>query len=489
MAPLEHLKQIAPGVLIGVSRGSETPAKVLGRAARAAVRARAGHKPPNVAGTLPACPVDPTAVANTNAAAILSRLLNDPDEGLIEEWATLARKRSLRVPDPMVTDLIDWWARQPRRSEAVFGVMGERGKWLAPLNPDWRKPVALSEVPANAESLWHTGSGAERSALLTTIRRVDPARALTLVQSTWSSDGADERRRFIEALGDGATMADEPFLESALDDRAKSVRRSAADVLRTITGSRLRQRLTLVARDIIKVEKKKGLLKRGVKITLERPGEFDKAWERDGVEEQPPQGTGKRTWWAGQILAGAELSVWIEHSGLDPSGVIDSIEDDDAGDALIALLKAVVLTRDAQWAGPIAKAVLARNPKQVFELTSLWPLLSPEDQASMAESIIQAPKPRLHDVLGALSTLPGPWPVELSTKVLMLLQKHAGPKKPDAWLLMGPIDTIVRQISPAAVDDMEKALTAMFSEESGNTIQKVIDKLRLRAEMHKEFKA
>jgi len=488
-APTQALQQLAPAVLIGLSRSSESPATVLSRAARASARSRAGLKPATSSATLPPCPIDPTPTVSTNAAAILDRLLNDPDFGLLEEWATLAQRRNLRVHDRAIPDLMHWWARQPQRSEVVFAVMGERGKWLASLNPDWRKPVALSEIPANADDLWQTGTPAERGALLTTIRRHDTPRALTLVQATWATDGADERRRFVEALLVNATMADEPFLEAALDDRSKVVRRSAASALLTIPGSRLRQRLTALARCIIKVEKKRGLLKRGVKITLDRPKEFDKPWERDGLEEGPPGGKGKRTWWAGQILSGADLSVWTELTGLDPEGVLDSIEEDDAGDAINAILQAVTLTRSREWAGPIAKTVIANSPKRVFEITPLWELLSAPDREQLVTGIITAPKLVLHEVLSALSTVPGPWSAELSAAVLRLLTKHAGSKKTDAWLLMHPLETIVGCISTDSVDAMEQTLTALFSAESDNTIQKITDKLRLRADMHKEFKA
>ncbi|HYE62921.1 MAG TPA: DUF5691 domain-containing protein [Phycisphaerales bacterium] len=488
-SPPQVLKQLIPGVLVGLSRDQQQPSLVLTRAARAATRARAGFKPVPAGTPLPTCPDDASPAASPGAGAILDRLLTDPDAGLIEEWATLAQDRGVRVADRSVTDLLEWWSRQPRRSEAVFAATGARGQWLASLNPEWRKPVAVTAVPAHADELWQTGTGAERAALLTTIRRHDPARALGLVRSTWADDGADDRRRFIDALLADASMLDEPFLESALDDRAKSVRRAAAAALITIQGSRLRARMTALARTIIKADKKKGALTSGVVITLARPAEYDQAWDRDGIEEQPSGGGGKRAWWTRQVLAGADLKVWTEVSGLPPERVLESLDQDDVTDALDAITRAAQLARSPEWAGPVARTVLALEPKKVLELTTLWPLLTQDDQEALVSRIIEAPKLTFYDVLAALAALPGPWSPALSTRILALFQKHATSKKPDAWLLAGPIDAMVRKLSPTAVDAMEQTLAAMFSAESSNTIQKTIDKLRLRAEMHKEFKA
>ena len=58
------------------------------------------------------------------AIATLLRLLGDPDPALIEEWAQLALSHGMRVDGATAPLLLDWWARQPRRSESVFAALG-----------------------------------------------------------------------------------------------------------------------------------------------------------------------------------------------------------------------------------------------------------------------------------------------------------------------------------------------------------------------------
>jgi leucyl aminopeptidase len=128
------------------------------------------------------------------------------------------------------------------------------------------------------------------------VRQRDPGRALEMVRATFSVDGAEERRKFVEVLATGVSAADEPFLESVLDDRSKTVRREAARVLARCAGSALRERMRQRAAGMISVEKTKGGLLRRTKVTMsvEPPKELEAAWEREGVEENAIAGNAYR---------------------------------------------------------------------------------------------------------------------------------------------------------------------------------------------------
>jgi hypothetical protein len=492
-SPAQRLKALAPAAVIGAERGGGSPGKVLAEAARAAVHARAGYKPTPVKAELPACPRDATPAATGGTAAVLQRLLNDPDAGLIEEWAQLAQARRQRVPDGSVPALIDWWSRQPRRSEAVFAVLGQRGLWLASLNPDWRKPVALSEIPPNAEELWSTGTGPERAALLKTIRRHDPARGLAIVKSTWSADGADDRCKFVEALERGRSMADEPFLEAALDDRSKLVRRAAAAVLGRIIGSGLRARMTDRARRIIRVERqRKGLLRREVvTVALERPQAFDPSWERDGVEEAVAGGgMGQRAWWSHQILRYTDLAAWSELSGLAPAALLESLDKDDAQDVSNALTHAAIASGDLVWAEALLRWLLSKGISNVAAaVEELAEALPASRREPLMLEVAQASKLAPTEMWTILAASDEPWSAQFSKDAMDALKKAAPAKRIDGWSLTDHLDHIAYRIAPGAADAFEQAVAAHFGQEHTPSIQRIIDRLRLRAEMHKEFGA
>jgi hypothetical protein len=490
--PAEQLKQLASAAVIGVDRsGGQTAAKVLGQVARAAVLGRAGRRAAVIAAQMEPSPNDATPVVSSAAISLLERLLNDPDAILIDEWAVLAKSRGRRIADATAPALLDWWARQPRRSEAVFAVTGQRGRWLASLNPDWRKPVAVSDIPANADEVWSTGTSAERGALLITIRRHDPARALTLVQSTWSSDGAEERRRFVEALAEGRSMSDEPFLESALDDRSKTVRRAAAAVLARIPGSRLKARLTQLSREIIVVEKqRKGVLRReSVTVSLKMPLHYDAKWERDGIEEQPPSGKGKRAWWTHQILRDAEIGIWAELSGLDLTAILENFEKESTNDAIEALTHGAIMSADGAWAGALLRATLKKDPKQAVRAEGLWATLKPQEREPLMLELLGADGFTATERWGVFASVEAAWSLPFSVKSLGLLKKHAPSKSVDSWQMASQLDDLSRRISPKALDAFEEALASTFGQEHTPSVQKIIDRLRLRAEIHKEFES
>ena len=493
-SPQERLRALGAAVTIGTDRvgGDQRAADtLLTDAARFGIQARAGWRPQTHAGRLPDTPPDDRPDAPGNAISTLLRLLGDPDPALIEEWAQLALSHGVRVDGATAPLVLDWWARQPRRSEAVFAALGHRGEWLASLNADWQKPVATLEIPADADDVWQAGKSAERLAILMTVRRRDPARALALVESTWQSDGANDRQRFLEVLADHPSMADEPFLEMALDDRSKLVRRQAAAVLALIPGSRLRQRLADSAEPIVTVQTTRGtLLGRGRRqVVLVPPESFDASWGRDGIEERPPEGTGQRAWWMRQILARAGLSVWTERTGLTPEAILDSLKKDDYfGDALQALIEAASSAGDATWSAALVRSLLDQTPIDLGSIATLLEGLPDDRRESL--SLEMATKARLTGVdrWTVLTSSDRPWSPAFSAAAMKSLTAQPSSEAGDFWPLHGAIEIASRRISPDALEAFEDAVARSFQGAPVGSAIKSIERVRLRADMQKEFR-
>lgn len=489
-SPAGQMRKLAASVMIGADRsgGADTPGAVLAQAAVAGARYRAGFKPRTVKNSMDERPADPRPVAPAAAMATLARLLGDPDAGLIEEWAGLAQAKGVRVDDATAPVVLDWWARQPMRSEAVFTVLGRGGEWLASLNPAWRKPVAAAGVPSDADEIWQTGKTPDRLTVLMTVRRHDPARAMVLIQSTWDSDGADERRRFLEVLRDGLSMSDEPFLENTLDDKSKVVRRQAASLLTHTPGSRLRQRMNDRVRAIIAVESKRGLVKRAPKLSLNPPTEFAPSWERDGIEEKAGSGVGQRAWWLRQILASADLSVWKDLSGAEPEVVLELLEKDDYfDDALTALIQAASNAKDPAWSAALVRCLAGKEKVDLTVCGSLCRELPLSDAEPLLLELLNHKWCGPADRWSLLASTARPWSTTFSTAALKLATKNAPKKAEEAWTLSGFADAVSRLVSPGAADAFEQAVSAMFPDQPTDSFKRSIDRVRLRADMHKEF--
>ena len=491
-SPQDRLRSLGAALTIGTDRFGNNPGaveKLLTDAARFGILARAGWRPPSVPGRLVECPTDDRPSAPAPAMATLLRLLIDPDPSVIEEWAHLAVSRGVVVDAAAAPLVLDWWARQPRRSELVFAALGRRGEWLASLNTEWQKPIATVDVPADADDLWQLGKSGERLALLISVRRRDPARARALIESTWLNDGANDRQRFLDLLVENASMSDEPFLEAALDDRSKLVRRQAADVLALIPGSRLRQRMSEAAAAIVTLSTRGGMLgRKGPQLRLCPPDTFDASWERDGLEERPPEGLGQRAWWMRQILARADLSIWTEPAGLAPEAILESLKSDDYfGDAVQALIAAASSVRDGRWSTALIRCLLDHKALDLGSVSALLEGLHDEEREALLLEIVRRAPLIVVDCWTLLGSFDQPWSSTFSAEAVKLLSRDAAPAVQDFARLGRAIDNASRRVSPDAVDGFEEAVTRSYAGTPPPGARLSIERARLRADMHKEF--
>lgn len=496
-SPPARFLDLSARALLGADRagaaaggGEAASAAMLRDAALLGAKSRAGFKAQRSASVPSLCPDDPVPTVGRASAATLARLLADPDGDLIVEWAELAIQHRKRAPDALIPALLDWCVAHRNICAPVRRVTGVKGDWLSAMNPKWSGGPALKALPADVDSAWQTGNAAERRALLATIRSVEPSRADSLLRSTWSSDSADDRRRFIELLETGLSPADEPLLEWALDDRSKLVRQSASALLVRLPGSALVARMTAAARAMLTAEagKKKLLRKSAPKLTIEPPTEFDPVWERDGIDEKPPSGVGKRAWWLRQIIARTPPSLLHADAALSASEFLEAVaESDYAKDMIIALTESSVLAADAVFCAALLKHRLEHKTAHAIESAPLWKAIPPAHREAVLLEALALTKLTWKEHWSVLGGSDMHWSPAFSQAACKLLTNSL-PAKPLDWYVVGSdLDSISRQIHPSALEAFESLIRAGFKDDPTASIIRSLDRVRLRADMHKEF--
>ena len=488
-----RLRSLAAAATIGLDRAGDshgTPDAFLTDAATAGLRARAGWRAATHPGRLPVAPDADRPVAPPAARATLRRLLDLADPDLIEEWAVLAVTHGVRADGPVAPVVLEWWARQPRRSPTVLEMLGQTGTWLAALNPEWRKPVTTNAIADDADDVWTAGRTADRLAVLASVRRADPARARALVESTWAQDGANERKLFLEQLFEHRSLADEPFLEAALDDRSKQVRRQAAALLAALPGSRLRQRMTERAGAIVAA----ALVSRGLlggkrlEITLTPPARFEPSWDRDGIEERAPGGVGPRAWWMRQILAASDLAIWEHSTSLDPDAILAALADSEFGiDARFALVDAASRAGSARWTLALARAMVAQAQVDLANLSTLIRGLTDVDRERVCLELVAEPGLGAVDRWVVLHLIDAAWSPGFSSAAMASVPRQTLREPRDLFDLMRAADTVSRRIAPQAVDAFEDAIARSIDGPPTDSLARSLERVRLRADMHKEF--
>lgn len=418
--------------------------ELLGDAAVEVVRRRAGQVALDVRDRERADPEERAAVS-WEAAERLGRILGGEHGRVLGEWLAVAAGSGRRVPPHVLPDLLER-GRRDRSIRAWLGVLaGRRGRWLAGLNPAW---AFLLDEPTGES--WEYGSPADRRAHLRAVRAADPAAARELLEGTWERETPEDRAEFAEALGVGLSMADEPFLERALDDRRREVRQSAANLLAGLPDSRLAGRMARRAAACLTVS--------GGRVEVRPPLECDAAMERDGVRAKPPRGIGERAWWLQQVVARAPLRMWAE-----PRVMLGLRISDWDAEVKAGWVRAAVLQREAGW----ARAMFAHDP-----IADLLGVLPPEEQQELAAEFVknQDMDSQLIMVLGGVEP---PWGAGLAAAVLNKIATIAASQP---WNL--------GELARLAGERVDPELHALAGQSGAAEVAEV---LRFRAEMVKEL--
>ena len=188
--------------------------------------------------------------------------------------------------------------------------------------------------------------------------------------SWWSRPGrreaAVDRATLLAALRTGISVADEPLLERALDDRSLKVRAAAVLLLDALPTSARADRMADRLRPLLR---HRGLVRKQIEVDL--PSEPDEAATRDGLTRPTSVGS-VRGWWLQRIAAGAPLDVWTDVAGTDVRSTWRQVTDHDARAGIV---EAVLARRDATWAAAVVPDVwspdlLALLPPELVEQTA-----------------------------------------------------------------------------------------------------------------------
>lgn len=486
-----------PGALAGlIGAGEAGPAALLDVAAATTAYQRAGLRPGAVAiepapafdePDLPLCP--PAAVPH------LAQMLSGTYGSALPEWLARLADLGRRVDPGQLVALLDLGMVRAGLRPLILPVLGRRGRWLAGLNPAWAyaRGAEAPDEAADSAALqaarlerWEIAGRAERLGLLQHLRATDPTAARALIEATWTSERAEERSVFIEALSGGLTLADEPFLEAALDDRSKNVRATAADLLAQLPGSRLARRMAERARTLL-TYRPAGLLQ-PARIEVHLPEACDKAAQRDGVEPKPARkDLGERAWWLSEIIGRTPPSVWEAAWGVPAALIIRASLPKEWGTPVRQSWAAAAgRYLDRGW----AEALIPLAGESGLNLAGLASLLPPARQEQIVIALLRADKQPLsgdHPAMAALRAIAHPWGHELAQLVIDRLRRRLsffGGYVND-WHLRAAFEEFARHIPP----DLAEELDGIWPEDTrkqpywGATIEQSIGLLRFRRDM------
>lgn len=461
---------------------------LLDSAAVLATYRRAGALPPRAGVATPsACAPETLPVPSERAANALALVLRKPSPYLeVREWCSLATQAGVRLPDQYLPAILDLLSRGPASYAPLIDSIGPRGRWLAAHNPAWR---LLALEPGGEADAWATGDRPTRLFALQRARHRDPAQGRALLESTWKTESADDRARFLRELDRGLSMADEPLLEKALDDRAKGVRSVAAMLLIRLGESRLVARMIERVKPLISFERRTGRLQ----ATL--PEACDAGMQRDGVDPKPLSAdTGEKTWWFVQMLRCVPPAVWVEAFDARPEALIAAAERSIWKPPLLdGWTEAAIYHADAQWLNCLPVRCFWGAPHSELAVEYL--------PAGLLESLItrllQADQPLNtdHPIFGILQfEFPVFTPVQ--TRHALARMRQTSEKEmpnPTSGLLPDgvrmAVGLLLAALAPTAISEAEAAIGVQDGDYSrwGAPVREAMQRLYVRREIYSAF--
>lgn len=488
-------REAAPAIALGddeldalmtVQADATAEDAVLRAAAVAGLARRAGARPLDLANAvLDPAPGETLPRCSPEAASDLAVLLGGgtPDTTLLPEWLAVAAQARVRVPEELLPQVLAVGTHRRDLRAALVKVIGARGGWLAAQEPEWAFALGADDP----ERAWHEGDRAARALALAALRAQDAAHARELLGGAWRGEPPAERAVFVDALRTGLSMADEPFLETVLDDRRKDVRGAAVALLARLPESRLVQRAIARGGTLVAVKRTK---LGAPSLSVELPSECTPEMQRDGVEPRPPAGTGERAWWLQQIVAQVPPSHWTSAFGIGAATMIALARKTEAEQPLLhGLAMATAQYGDETWRLAWIDVTDDMPDLMPFALSANTGAgVATAERVAAIVRALDANDPRAGEF--AL-VVPGPWDVTFSRAFVQYMQDQlAVGASPQAWALQRGLLTVAAvQVAPETPGMLEGWPENMPQQPVRDAIAAFCDTVRLRAAMRDHLKA
>ena len=370
-------------------------------------------------------PAETQPALGANGAAQLQILLSGQHPELLPDYLRDLAAHGRRVPHPLLVPLLDHARTRPELHRLTGPVLGQRGAWLAAQNPEWQTQLAAApEAPD--DTLWETGTLRQRVLYLEALRQREPRPARELLAAALPAEPAKNQAQLLETLAINLESDDAALLEQYLASKSKEVRQTVLPLLVQLPGSAVLARLWQRAEPLLTL---KSPLLGSKKLLVTLPGDWDKTWLTDGIEQKDGRFQGEKAALLGQLLALIPPQRWAAHWQLPPAKILTlAAESEWAGLLLVVWHDALLLHPSPDWALAYLQFQLENDSTRMLTGTEAANLLGVPEVATILlrhlprnPRLIQPPARWEHLLLD----LPGPWPVALTTAALSIVENTA----------------------------------------------------------------
>ncbi|SHM82130.1 hypothetical protein SAMN05444266_111163 [Chitinophaga jiangningensis] len=298
------------------------------------------------------------AYCSPEAVASLQEAMDLGSNALTKHWLELCADAGYLLPPAMLPLLMDKATGSKQLRAPLMKCCGNRGLWLAQLNPDWHLLLPGHEIEINADT-WETGTLPQRCEALTQRRAEDPEAALTMLMETWKQENAATRAALLECLQTELNPNDIPWLQQLTADKSLKVKEKAWELLRKLPQSEIVQSYQqLVAAAINSIDGNIFISE----LQLPLPANI----YQSGIDKLPPSALhmSDETYQLQQLVAQVPCSFLSTHLALPPATCVTQLA---SAGMEAALLKAAIHFNETAWISHILEQTNTFYP-EVFHL-------------------------------------------------------------------------------------------------------------------------
>jgi hypothetical protein len=434
-------------------------------------------------------------------AELLETVLSSNYRPMLLEAVGLLANAQKRMPFSLIPEVLDIGITHKSLRGQIAVVVGERGKWLAPQNPQWSyisaAPLSSSSSldAVDIEDVWSSLGSDERIQLLHELRVTRPDIARALVAAVWKDEITAFRIQMIRLMEHGLSDEDEMFLDAALNDRSGEVRKVALSLLSRLPNSALARRAKEEATKLLTFKKR---MIGGLELIVTAPDSFDPEWSKFGIESKSwIQDIGDKAWWLLQWVALVPPDHWTKTTNESPDALLRLARHSDWSTVLrIAWTKAASLSSNPEWKYAVLKYwALERDGRT--SLAAFLPNINsiPGHADDLIIELLDSNMEPIYDEHPALFLLQHyvrPWSLNLSRKYVRSVQRRIiknEDKTKRCWQTMDLLKTVGLRMPPVYADELTNGWPDNV--EYWNEWKSYYDEfnriLNFRHELHKEI--
>lgn len=349
---------------------------------------------------------------STQANDMLKIILDEELPQLLYLWLQTCASRQEVVLPEMIPALLDIALRRKELRKVIVEVTGNRGAWLATMSPPWD----FSLPAEDAKTVWDTGTPEQRKEVLRELRTANPDDGRAILESTWTTEGTNEKASFLDILKVNLSNSDLPWLES-LKEKGQKVNNVILELLKLIPESAILQNYRNILSEAVRIKTGKALLGmiNKTSIHIDESVAVSDAVFKTGIEKlSSDKNVSDGKYILVQLISAVPPSFWNQHLSYSTPEIIELLQKEkNTAFYLPAIAMAAVRFRDQEW----VKYILDKADVDIIR-SSVVSLIGALPAADRDRYALKFLKESPQQIIGVMANSDVEWSLELAKAIL-----------------------------------------------------------------------